>query len=123
MPLYRDVMTSADRTARRVSDAVSALWSGPAWRATGNALAALLVGLVGGILLAGLALIWGAAIYSLVHWPVGGWAHAVLYIAVVVIGPVLVLWSVQGLTALQRSRLRATVGLEIPAGPRAPERR
>jgi signal transduction histidine kinase len=41
----------------------------------------------------------------------------------VVAGPVLMLWAVQGLTALQRSRLRATLGLEIPAGPRAPERR
>ncbi|MFI5079907.1 MAG: sensor domain-containing protein, partial [Streptosporangiales bacterium] len=116
-------MTSADRTSRRVSAAVSALWSGPAWRATGNALAALLVGLVGGILLGGLALIWWGAIYSLVHWPVGGWAHAVLYIAVVLVGPVLVLWAVQGLAALQRSRLRATLGLDIPAGPRTPERK
>src|SRR5215475_6187682 len=123
MPLYRDVMTSADRTSRRVGAAVSALWSGSAWRATGNALAALLVGLVGGILLGGLALIWGAAIYSLVHWPVGGWGHAVLYIAVVVVGPVLALWAVQGLTALQRSRLRATLGVDIPLGPRAGERK
>jgi len=116
-------MTSTDRTSRHVSAAVSALWSGPAWRATGNALAALLVGLVGGILLGGLALIWGAAIASLVQWPVGGWALAVLYIATVVAGPVLALWAVQGLTALQRSRLRATLGLEIPAGPRASERK
>ena len=123
MPLYRDVMTSADRTSRRVSAAVSALWSAPAWRATGNALAAAGVGAVGGILLGGLALIWGAAIVSLVHWPVGGWAHAAAYIAVVVAGPVLVLWAVQGLTALQRSRLRATLGLDIPAGPRASERK
>jgi signal transduction histidine kinase len=123
MPLYRDVMTSADRTSRRVSAAVSALWSAPTWRATGNALAALLVGLVGGILIGGLALIWWGAIYSLVHWPVGGWAHAILYIAVVLVAPVLVLWAVQGLTALQRSRLRATLGLEIPAGPPAAERR
>src|SRR5215470_14782199 len=123
MPLYRDVLTSADRTSHRVSAVVSALWSGPAWRATGNALAALLVGSVGGILLGGLALIWGAAIYSLIHWPVGGWAHAVLYIAVVLIGPVLALWAVQGLAALQRSRLRATLGLDIPVGPHAPERK
>src|SRR5437667_59095 len=71
MPLYRDVMTLADRTSRRVSAAVGALWSAPTWRATGNALAALLVGLVGGILIGGLALIWWGAIYSLVHWPVG----------------------------------------------------
>jgi signal transduction histidine kinase len=123
MPLYRDVMTSTDRTSRRVSAAVSALWSGPAWQATGNVLAALLVGLVGGILLGGLALIWGGAIYSLIHWPVGGWAHAVLYIAVVVTVPVLALWAVQGLAALQRSRLHATLGLEIPTGPPGPERK
>jgi signal transduction histidine kinase len=123
MPLYRDVMTQADVTSRRARAAVSALWSAPTWRATGNALAALLVGLVGGILIGGLALIWWGAIYSLVHWPVGGWAHAVLYIAVVLVGPVLALWAVQGLAALQRSRLRATLGLEIPAGPRAAERR
>ena len=123
MPLYGDVMTSADLTSRRVRAAVSALWSAPTRRATGNALAALLVAAVGGILLGGLALIWVAAIASLVQWPVGGWAHAALYIAVVVVVPVLALWAVQGLTALQRSRLRATLGLEIPAGPRAAERR
>src|SRR5215468_8679969 len=123
MPLYRDVMTSADRTSRRVSAAVSALWSGPAWRATGNALAAAGVGLVGGILLGGLILIWGAAIVSLVQWPVGGWAHAAEYIAMAVAGPVLALWAVQGLATLQRSRLRATLALDIPAGPRAAERR
>jgi signal transduction histidine kinase len=123
MPLYRDVMTQASLTSRRVRAAVSALWSAPTRRATGNALAALLVAAVGFILLGGLALIWVAAIASLIQWPVGGWAHAVLYIAVVVVVPVLALWSVQGLTALQRSRLRATLGLEIPAGPRAAERR
>src|SRR6266516_4500356 len=123
MPLYRDVMTSADRTSSRVRAAVSALWSGPAWRATGNALAALLVAAVCFILLGGLALIWVAAIVSLIQWPVGGWALAAAYIAVVVVGPVLALWAVEGLTALQRSRLRATLGLDIPAGPRAPERR
>jgi len=123
MSLYRDVMTSADRTSRRVSAAVSALWSGPAWRATGNALAALLVGVVGCIVLGGLVLIWGGAVVSLIQWPVGGWAHAVLYVAVVVVVPVLVLWAAQGLTALQRSRLRATLGLEIPAGPPAAERK
>jgi signal transduction histidine kinase len=123
MPLYRDLMTPADRTSRRVSATVGALWSVPAWRATGNTLAAAGVAAVGGILLGGLALIWLAAVVSLVHWPVGGWAHAAAYMAVVVAGPVLVLWAVQGLAALQRSRLRATLGLEIPAGPRAAERR
>ena len=123
MALYRDVMTSADQTARRARSAVSALWSAPTWRATRNALAALLVGLVGGVVLGGLGLIWWAAIDSLVHWPVGGWSHAALYIAVVVAVPVLALWAVQGLAALQRSRLHATLGLEIPAASRAAERK
>ena len=73
MALYRDVMTPADRTSRRVSAALGALWSAPTWRATGNALAAAGVAAVGGILLGGLALIWLAAAASRVHWPVGGW--------------------------------------------------
>ncbi len=119
MPLYGDVMTSADLTSRWVSAAVSALWSAATWRATRNALAALLVALVGGVLLGGLGLIWGAAIESLVDWPVGGWSHAALYIAVVLAGPVLALAAVQGLTALQRSRLHITLGLDIPARSRA----
>ena len=53
-PLYRDVMT---------------------WRATKNALAGLLTGLAGGLLLLGLLVIWGAALVSLARGP-GGWEHA-----------------------------------------------
>src|SRR5690348_2468350 len=95
VPLYGDVMTSADVTSRRVRAAVTALWSAAAWRATRNALAACFVALLGGVLLGGLALIWGAAVVSLAEWPVGGWGHAVLYIVVVAAGPVLALWVVQ----------------------------
>jgi signal transduction histidine kinase len=116
-------MTSADMTSRRVRAAISALWSAAAWRATRNALAGFFVGLLGGVLLGGLTLIWLAAIDSLVHWPVGGWAHAVLYIAVVLAGPVLTLWAVQGMTAVQRARLHATLGITIPVGSRAAERK
>jgi len=119
VPLYGDVMTSADVSSRRVRAAVTALWSAAAWRATRSVLAACFVALLGGVLLGGLALIWGAAVVSLVEWPVGGWGHAVLYIAVVAAGPVLALWVVQGLTAVQRARLHATLGVTIPAGPRA----
>ena len=99
-PLYLDVMT---------------------WRATKNALAGLLTGLAGGVLLGVLIVIWGAAIFSLVQGP-GGWARAALYLAVAVLVPALVPWVVQGLTALQRARLRATLGAEIPA-PVRPLRR
>jgi signal transduction histidine kinase len=123
MPLYGDVMTSAERITRPVRAAVAAPWSVPARKDARNALSALLVGLVGGLLLGGLVLIWGAAMVSLADWPVGGWAHAALYISVVVAVPVLALWAVQGLTALQRSRLRATLGMEVAVGPRAAERK
>ena len=92
-PLYRDLMI---------------------WRATKNALAGLLTGLAGGVLLLSLLVIWGAALVSLARGP-GGWEHAALYVAVVVLILVLVPWVVQGLSALQRSRLRATLGAEIPA--------
>ncbi len=112
-------MTSADLTARRAWAAVSALWSAPAWRANANVLAALAVAAVGGILLVGFALVWVAAIDSLVNWPVGGWAHAALYAGAVAAGPVLALWALQGLTALQRSRLRATQNMDMPAGSAA----
>jgi signal transduction histidine kinase len=91
-PLYLDLMT---------------------WRATKNALAGLLTGLAGGVLLLGLLVIWGGALVSLAEGP-GGWANAALYLAVAVLVPVLVPWVVQGLTALQRSRLYATLGTEIP---------
>src|SRR5712672_3072132 len=67
MSLYVDVMTSADLTLR---------WVGAA---------------VGTALLGGLAVIWGAAVFSLVNWPVGSGGHIVLYAAVVIAGPVLAL--------------------------------
>ena len=83
------------------------------WRAIKNALAGLITGLAGGVLLLGLLVIWGAALVSLAGGP-GGWAHAVLYVAAVVLVPVLMPWLVQGLTSLQRFRLQATLGTEIP---------
>src|SRR5262245_5989271 len=103
--LYRDGMISAEVTTRRVPAVVRALWAAPTRRATGNALAALFVAAIGVVLLGGLIVVTGAAIYSLVDWPVGGWANAALYLAVVLAAPVLVLWVVQGLAALQRARL------------------
>src|SRR5215475_68943 len=91
-PLYLDVMT---------------------WRATKNALAGLLVGLAGGVLLVALIVIWGAAIFSLVEGP-GGWPRAALYLAAAVLLLVLVPGVVQG--------LRATLRAEIPAPVRHFER-
>src|ERR1700722_62433 len=112
--LYRDVMIPADLTSRRPRAALGALRAAATWRATGNALAGLLAALAGGLLLGGLALIWGAAIVSLAEGPGGGGRAALSSVLVVAI-PVLAPWAVQGLTALQRSRLRTTLGVEIPA--------
>jgi signal transduction histidine kinase len=120
-PLYRDVMTSADLSSGRTRDVVRSLWSASAWRATLNGLAAFLVAVVDLVLLGVLTLVWGAAVYSLVNWPVGSWGHIVLYVATVIAGPVLGLWAIQGLTALQRSRLRAVNAVDIPAGDSAAE--
>jgi signal transduction histidine kinase len=83
-----------------------------AWRAMKNAAAGLIAGLAGGILLLGLLVIWGAALISLIDGP-GGWEHAALYVTAVVLIPVALPWLVQGMTSLQRSRLLATLDIEI----------
>jgi hypothetical protein len=83
--LYRDGMTSADPSTR-LAAVVGALWSAPTRRATRSVLAAMLVATVGAILLGGLLILCGAAVVSLVDWPVGGWSYAALYVAVVLTG-------------------------------------
>jgi signal transduction histidine kinase len=87
------------------------------WRPTLHALAGLAAGLVVGAVLGMLVLVWLAAIWSLIDWPVGGWGHATLYLAVVLAGPVLLLWAVRGFGTLQRARFRAVLGVDIPAPP------
>jgi signal transduction histidine kinase len=84
------------------------------WRAIKNALAGLLAGLAGGVLLGAFAVIGWAAIISLVQGP-GGWEHGAVYVVVSVLVFVLLPWVVQGLAQLQRSRIRAMLGAEIPA--------
>ncbi|MDR2984123.1 MAG: histidine kinase [Nocardiopsaceae bacterium] len=115
-------MTSADLTSSRAAVLVSSLRSRPAWRATRNGLAALFVSVISTALLGLIGVLWGAAIYALVTGA-GDIAHVALYIAVVIVGPVGELWAVQGITALQRSRLRAVAGVDITAGSGAAERK
>ena len=88
------------------------------WRPTLHALTGLAAGAGVGAVLGGLVVIWLAAIWSLVDGPVGGWGLAVLYAAVALAGPALLLWGVRGFGALQRARFRAVLGVEIPAPPR-----
>jgi signal transduction histidine kinase len=90
------------------------------WRPTLHALTGLAAGLGVGAVLGGLVVVWLAAIWSLVDWPVGGQGIAVLYAAVALAGPVLLLWGVRGFGTLQRARFRAVLGVEIPAPPRGP---
>jgi signal transduction histidine kinase len=115
MSLYLDVMTAADLTPSRAAALVSSLWSGAAWRATRNGLAAIGVAAVGTALIGGLGVSWEAAIYSLLTGA-GDLNHVMVYLAWVLISPVLTLWAVQGATALQRSRLRELAGVDIPQG-------
>ena len=88
------------------------------WRPTLHALAGLVAATGVGAVLALAVIVWLAAIWALVDWPVGGWGNAVLYAAAVLAGPVLLAWAVRGFGALQRARFRAVLGVEIPAPPR-----
>lgn len=87
------------------------------WRPTVHALAGLAAGALTAVSFGGLILCWLAAIWSLVAGPVGGRELTVVYVVVALAGSVLLLWWVQGLGRLQRSRFRAVLGVEIPAPP------
>ena len=92
-PLYRDLMT---------------------WRAIRNALAGLLAGLAGGVLLGPLILIWGVTLFTLATGT-DDWEHVAVYVGIVLLIMALTPWLVHGLSAMQRSRLRVMLGAEIPA--------
>jgi signal transduction histidine kinase len=121
-------MTSADSPARplRALRAVTGiLWPAGTGRDTRNAVAALASGTLSTVLLGGLTFLWGAAVAALLDWPVGGGSVDVaLYVAAVVLLPAVLLLCVPMLTALQRSRLHGTLGLDLslPAGPGAQRR-
>jgi signal transduction histidine kinase len=89
------------------------------WRPTAHALAGLAAGALTAAVLGGLVIGWLAAALSLIDGPTGGWELAWFYVAVVLAGPVLLLWAVLGLGALQRARFRAVLGAQIAAPPRA----
>jgi signal transduction histidine kinase len=89
------------------------------WRPTLLALAGLVAGLGVGAVLGALVITWLAAVWSLIDWPVGSWGHVVLYVAVILIWPVLLLWGARGFGDLQRARFRAVLGVDIPAPPAA----
>jgi signal transduction histidine kinase len=89
------------------------------WRPTAHALVGLAAAVLTASVLGGLVIGWLAAAWSLIDGPTGGWELAWIYVAVVLAGPVLLLWGTWGLGALQRLRFRAVLGAEITAPPRA----
>ena len=97
--------------------ALSALWSPAAWRATRNALAGLLVAVVSTVILGVPCVLWGAAIFAATAQE-NNPGHIALYVATFLVVPLVLPWLVLGQTALQRSRLHATLGLEFPAALR-----
>jgi signal transduction histidine kinase len=96
---------------------LTALWSPAAWRATRNALAGLVVAVVSAVILGLPCVLWGAAIFAVIG-DENNPGHIALYVATILVIPLVLPWLVLGQTALQRSRLHATLGLEFPAALR-----
>src|SRR5919197_1651247 len=87
------------------------------WRATLHALLGLPLGICGCAVIAGVLAIWAAAVWSLIDGPTGAWWLIALYAVVAVAAPVPLLWCVRALSALQRLRFRAVLGVGIVAPP------
>ncbi len=98
--------------------ALRALWSARSWRATLNALVGLPLAIGAIVVVAGLVVVWTAAVWSLLDGPTGAWVLAVVYVVVALAGPVALPWCVRAFGALQWARFRAMLGVEIPAPPR-----
>src|SRR6266540_1099890 len=119
---YRAAMNTQERSdARRrasaLTAALGAMRSARSWRATLHALLGLPLGLGACTVLAGLVVVWGAAVWSLIDGPTGAPVLAVVYVLVAVASPLPLLWCVQGFGAVQRARFRAVLGVEIAAPP------
>lgn len=88
------------------------------WRMTFHGVAGMFLGATTGLVIWLVVVLWWAALLSLVDGPTGRWLLPVLYVCVVVFGPLALLPPfVRFFSALQRERFRALLGVEI-AGPR-----
>ncbi|WP_412748772.1 histidine kinase [Krasilnikovia sp. M28-CT-15] len=94
---------------------VRALSSPRAWRATFHAMAGMFLGATTAAMVWLLAVLCGAAVASLVTGPTGDRLLIVLYVLVALVGPLALLPCVRFLSALQRERFRALLGVEIAA--------
>jgi signal transduction histidine kinase len=109
-------VTSRAATAGRA--VISALWAPRSWRATVLALAGLMIQVATGFLL----LLWILDLVTLAEGPGHDATLNAFYVLVAVAGPVPLLWWLGALSAVQRFRFAAVLGIEIPASPRAPGR-
>src|SRR5919108_3766732 len=116
-------MTSADSVGTRPRGglpvaALRALWSARSWRATLHALLGVPLGAGAFAVIAGLVVVWAAAVWSLADGPTGARWLAVLYVVAALAVPVALPWCVQAFGAVQRARFRAVLGVEVAAPPR-----
>ncbi|MBG0566048.1 sensor histidine kinase [Actinoplanes aureus] len=113
-------MTSAETASLRpLTTALAALWSARGWRATAHALLGLPIGVVTFALTCGLPVGVGySAGWSLLYAPSDDWVQTTVLVVLTVVVPLPVLLIVPRLTALQRRRFRALLGVEIPRSRR-----
>ncbi|MFC3384089.1 sensor histidine kinase [Couchioplanes azureus] len=91
------------------------LASREAWRATFHVATGTLLGAATGAVISLLLVVWWASVASLVAGPTGHWLLPVLYVAVALTSPLALLACVRFLSAIQRERFRAVLGLDIAA--------
>jgi signal transduction histidine kinase len=87
------------------------------WRAVLHALLGVPAGVAGAATILGVGLVWLSAIWSLFDRSGNPWTFVVLYLAVALAGPVVLLGCVLAFSSLQRARFRAALGIVIPAPP------
>jgi signal transduction histidine kinase len=106
------------RAAAAGRAAISALWAPRSWRATLHALTGLAIVAATFFLL----ILWAEDIATLANGPGDDAVLNAFYVIVAVAGPVPLLWWLGALSAVQRVRFAAVLGIEIPAPPRTPGR-
>jgi signal transduction histidine kinase len=85
------------------------------WQATFHAVTGMLLGATTGVVIYVVGVLWWAAVYSLVEGPTGHRMLVVVYVFAAVGGPLVLPHCVRFLSALQRERFRALLGVEIAA--------
>ncbi|HEX8858333.1 MAG TPA: histidine kinase [Actinomycetes bacterium] len=112
-------MTSIDvTTARRApAGALRALWAPRSRRATLHTVAGLPLAAGAWLVVAALAVGWGAAVWSLIGGPTGAWILAVFYVLVALAAPLAFPWVVRAFGAAQRARLRGILDVELLTPP------